>query len=126
MLGATNDNILRWLVIGIGKQFVEPRHYGAVLTSGTICFVVPYLLLAAPAGFLADRYSKRKVIVACKVVEIFIMLAAVVAIWWGSLEALFVVVALMARVHCSGRLSWAAYRKCCPNRAFLQPTVWLD
>ena len=95
MLGATNDNILRWLVIGIGKQFVEPRHYGAVLTSGTICFVVPYLLLAAPAGFLADRYSKRKVIVACKVVEIFIMLAAVVAIWWGSLEALFVVVALM-------------------------------
>ena len=35
------------------------------------------LVLAAPAGYLADRYSKRKVIVACKLAEVAIVVLAV-------------------------------------------------
>lgn len=99
-LGATNDNILRWLVIGIGKQYVETDYIegwtvGIILGAGTACFVLPYLLLAAPAGYLADRYSKHSVIVACKMAEIVIMVLAVVAILVGDPYFLFVVVALM-------------------------------
>ena len=99
-LGATNDNILRWLVIGIGKQYVETPAFadwsvGMILGAGTACFVLPYLLLAAPAGYLADRYSKRSVIVACKMAEIVIMMLAAVAILIGDPYFLFVVVALM-------------------------------
>ncbi len=41
--------------------------------AGTVCLVLPYLLLAAPAGYLADRYPKRSVIVGCKLAEIVIM-----------------------------------------------------
>ena len=94
-LGATNDNILRWLVIGIGKQYVDKSDFGLILMAGTAGFVVPYLLLAAPAGYLADRYSKRRVIVACKAAEIVIMVLAVLAILSGSVTFLLLVVVLM-------------------------------
>ncbi len=53
-LTATNDNIFRWLVVGIGKQYVEESNVRYVLTAGMISFVLPYLLLAAPSGYLAD------------------------------------------------------------------------
>ena len=94
-LGATNDNILRWLVIGVGKQYVLKSQVGWILMAGTVSFVLPYLLLAAPAGFLADRFSKRQVIVACKLAEIAIMVLAIVAILIGSVSLLLIVVALM-------------------------------
>src|SRR3989337_2300809 len=79
-LGATNDNILRWLVIGLGKEYVARDQISTVLAIGSGCLVLPYLLLAAPAGFLADRFSKRDVIIKCKVAEIVIMAIAVAAI----------------------------------------------
>ena len=95
LLTAVNDNIFRWLVIGVGKDFVEPTQVAGVLTAGTICFVAPYLLLAAPAGYLADRFSKRSVIVGCKVAEIMIMTIGLLAIWAESIFGLFSVVFLM-------------------------------
>ncbi|MCH8045697.1 MAG: MFS transporter, partial [Planctomycetes bacterium] len=101
LLGAANDNMIRWLVIGIGKDHVARQVGGVtmsdadVLSIGLACFVLPYLLLAAPAGYVADRFSKRRVIVICKVAEIVIMSLAIAAIFSQSLVALFAVVALM-------------------------------
>jgi acyl-[acyl-carrier-protein]-phospholipid O-acyltransferase/long-chain-fatty-acid--[acyl-carrier-protein] ligase len=100
-LTALNDNILRWLVIGIGKDHVAPSQVNGVLAAGTACFVLPYLVLAAPAGYLADRYRKRSVIVACKAAEIVFMALAVGAILCGNFDTrialglLFAAVALM-------------------------------
>ena len=84
LLTAMNDNIFRWLAIGIGKQFVQPHQISYVLTAGTALFVLPYLLLAAPSGYLADRFSKRTVIVVCKFAEILLMSLGVLAIWIGN------------------------------------------
>jgi MFS family permease len=42
-------------------------------------FSAPFLLFSGYAGFLADRFSKRRVIVLCKVAEIGIMLLGLVA-----------------------------------------------
>ena len=94
-LGAANDNILRWLVIGLGKQFVADEQVYWILAMGSASFVLPYVLLAAPAGYLADRYSKQKVIVICKAAEILIMISAVLAISLGSVTLMLVVVAAM-------------------------------
>jgi acyl-[acyl-carrier-protein]-phospholipid O-acyltransferase / long-chain-fatty-acid--[acyl-carrier-protein] ligase len=100
-LTALNDNIFRWLIIGISKQHVDPGQVGIVLMAGTACFVLPYLVLAAPAGYLADRYRKRTVIVGCKLAEIAIMTIGIVAILSGGLDTrlalglLFTTVALM-------------------------------
>ncbi|MDX1947048.1 MAG: hypothetical protein SFU86_16725, partial [Pirellulaceae bacterium] len=100
-LTALNDNIFRWLIIGISKHHAGEGNFGTVLMAGTACFVLPYLALAAPAGYLADRYSKRSVIVGCKVAEIVIMILGVGAILCGGMDAkialglLFTTVALM-------------------------------
>ena len=94
-LTAINDNAFRWFVIGAGKTYVEPGDHGQILMLGTILFVVPYLLLAAPAGWLADRFSKRNVIVACKVLEIIVMMIGIGSLLLGSLTLLMVTVFLM-------------------------------
>jgi acyl-[acyl-carrier-protein]-phospholipid O-acyltransferase/long-chain-fatty-acid--[acyl-carrier-protein] ligase len=93
-LGATNDSILRWLVIGLGKHYF-PEDQSTILAVGSGCLVLPYILLAAPAGFLADRFSKRTVIVYCKLAEIAIMALAILAILAGNLYLMFVVVGLI-------------------------------
>lgn len=95
LLTAINDNVFRWLVIGIGKQYYGKEGETGVLAVGSACFLLPYLVLAAPAGYLADRFSKRTVIIACKVAEVIIMSLGIVAILVGQPVLLFVVVALM-------------------------------
>ncbi len=99
-LGATNDNVLRWLVIGLGKQYVNSGQsnwldQSTILAVGSGCFVLPYLLLAAPAGYLADRFSKREVIIQCKLAEVVIMTLAIATILSGQLWLMFIVVALI-------------------------------
>ncbi len=93
-LGATNDNVFRWFAVGVGKQHF-PENPATILMAGTACFVVPYLCLAATAGFLADRMSKRTVIVACKVAELVIMVLGLVAVLSEQVWAIFAVLTLM-------------------------------
>lgn len=94
-LTVMNDNIFRWLAVGIAKQYVDESRQSFVLSIGTIAFVAPYILLAAPAGYLADRFSKKRVIVVCKLAEVGLMMLAVLTIWLGNLYLLFAVLALM-------------------------------
>ncbi len=121
-LTAINDNAFRWLAVGIGKDYVEPSQVGTILTAGTACFVVPYLVLASPAGYLADRFSKTHVIIGCKIAELVIMALGVCAIAadlpakWNVI-LLFVVVGLMElKSPCSPRPRWAASLNCCTPR----------
>ncbi len=94
-LGATNDNTLRWLILPIARDMFDSAHHNAVLAIGGVCAVLPYVLLAAPAGYLADRFDKRTVIVGCKVTELAIVLLGVAAILFGNPYLLFVVIALI-------------------------------
>jgi acyl-[acyl-carrier-protein]-phospholipid O-acyltransferase/long-chain-fatty-acid--[acyl-carrier-protein] ligase len=82
-LTVTNDNVLRWLAIGLGKKAVGSGDVALVLTVGTAGFVLPFVLLAWLAGWLADRFPKRSVIVWCKAAEILIAAAAAGAVAWG-------------------------------------------
>ena len=43
-------------------------------------FAVPFILFSMAGGFLADRFSKRRVILGVKVFEIFVMLLALVSL----------------------------------------------
>ncbi len=92
---AVNDNAFRWFVIGTGKEFWDVKNHSQILMWGTVCFVLPYLVFAVPAGWLADRFSKRNVIMACKVAEIVIMLLGVAALLVQSFELLLVAVFFM-------------------------------
>ena len=134
-LGAVNDNMFRWLVVPIGKEVVEglygAKHVPVALSAGLACFVLPYILLAAPAGYLADRFSKRAVIVACKLAEVVIMLLGVGAILSGgysprlALYLMFGVVALMgSQSALFSRRSSAAFPRSSAPAGFRPPTGW--
>jgi acyl-[acyl-carrier-protein]-phospholipid O-acyltransferase / long-chain-fatty-acid--[acyl-carrier-protein] ligase len=92
LLGALNDNMFRWFAVCVAQPVLGDDE---ALAIGLASFTLPYLLLAVPAGYLADRYSKRAVIVGCKAAEIVIMIAGILAIMTGSAWLLLFVVAIM-------------------------------
>ncbi|QDT48716.1 Bifunctional protein Aas [Symmachiella dynata] len=96
-LGAINDNMFRWLVVPIAKVKFEEEGLDAnlALSIGLFCFTLPYLLFVPYAGYFADKFSKRTVIVGCKVAEVVIMLVGIAAISIGNTYGLFAVVAMM-------------------------------
>lgn len=94
-LTAINDNIFRWFVIGIGKNLVAPEYATLIVPFGLVAFVLPYMLLAVTAGWLADRFKKRNVIVGCKIAEIVVMSIGLLAVLSGSLVFLLITIFLM-------------------------------
>lgn len=92
-LGALNDNIYKLLVVYflIQLQGVEYSHQILAIT-GAI-FVIPFLLFSAVSGVMADRFSKRTIIVLTKGIEIFVMLlglgAFLIKSAWGAYTVLF-------------------------------------
>lgn len=95
LLGTFNDNMFRWFAVCLAKPMMTSGNDDSLaVTLGLAAFTVPYLILAVPAGFLADRFSKRSVIVACKVAEIIIMALGIAAILSGNAWLLMGVVAL--------------------------------
>lgn len=83
-LTVVDDNLIRWLTIGLGKHAAGAAGTALVLTIGTAGFVLPFVTLAWLAGWLADRHPKRTVVAWCKFAEVLIVAAAVAMLWWGS------------------------------------------
>lgn len=88
--GAFNDNALRIAVALLGVasataalDSAEARATAAQtrMTLAFVAFTLPLALMSIPAGVLADRVSKRSVIVALKALEIALMLGAGAALW---------------------------------------------
>src|SRR5215470_15197874 len=81
-LGAFNDNMFRWLAVPVGTYLLGGDKEAEVkaLSAGIFWFTLPYLLLPTYAGWLADRFDKRTVIVACKFAEIVVMGLGILAI----------------------------------------------
>jgi acyl-[acyl-carrier-protein]-phospholipid O-acyltransferase / long-chain-fatty-acid--[acyl-carrier-protein] ligase len=91
-LVSLNDNMFRWLVIPIGKDLIGQDR---ALALGGALFLLPFVIFTAPAGYLADRFSKRTVIIGCKVAEIAIMALGMVAILSGSITLMLTVLFFM-------------------------------
>lgn len=95
-LGALNDNIYKLLIIYffIELKGIENSHI-VLATSGAI-FVLPFLLFSSFSGTLADRFSKRNVIVYTKVLEVVIMTLGFIAFYFSSQWFSYLVLFLMA------------------------------
>ncbi len=92
-LGALNDNIYKLLVVYFFIQFEGVKYSHQILAVTGAIFVVPFLLFSAISGTMADRFSKRDIIVLTKILELVIMGLAVCAFAfeskWGSYTILF-------------------------------------
>lgn len=86
-LGAFNDNLYKQLILLIAIPAAGAAVGEDLQGYATAVFSLPFVLLSGFAGYLADRFSKSKIIFFCKLAEIVITLAAVVAfLWYSSLK----------------------------------------
>jgi acyl-[acyl-carrier-protein]-phospholipid O-acyltransferase / long-chain-fatty-acid--[acyl-carrier-protein] ligase len=90
--GALNDNLVKnaMVVFAIFQLGIGGAGLSALVGA---MFIAPYILLSATAGKLADRYSKPRVILACKLAEVLLMAAAAAAFLAESVVGLLVVLA---------------------------------
>lgn len=92
-LGALNDNIYKLLIVYFLIQLEGIEYSHQVLAVTGAIFVIPFLLFSALSGTLADRLSKRDIIVTTKILELVIMGFGVLAFGfqskWGSYIILF-------------------------------------
>lgn len=96
LLGALNDNIFKLFVMfALIAWSGESSASNVVALAGAV-FVVPFLLFTALAGNLADRWSKRNIIVGVKLSEVVIMLLGVAAFAAHSRPGLYGVLFLMS------------------------------
>ena len=80
--GAFSDNALRWLVIFpvLASLTVSEADKESFVGHSSLLFAVPFLLFATVGGWMADRFSKRSVMIGVKTAEIAIMLFAALAL----------------------------------------------
>jgi len=87
--GAFNDNALKFLILYlvIGTNLTPKQEEDVTLWVGAL-FALPFILFSMTGGYLADRYSKRKVTIGTKILEIGVMLFAIVGFLVQSMPML--------------------------------------
>ena len=93
-LGALNDNVFKFLVI----FFLVDRlgfEKNATQSLATLLFVAPFLLFSHAAGVLADRFSKRHIVVAAKFAELTVMVVGFVALAASNAMMLYALLFIM-------------------------------
>ncbi len=96
-LGVFNDNFFKQAVIFLA--LMASRNGNGMLEQlpglATVLFILPFMLLAAPAGYLADRFPKRTIVIACKVAELLAMIVGAIAVWQQSWWLMLAMIAFM-------------------------------
>jgi acyl-[acyl-carrier-protein]-phospholipid O-acyltransferase/long-chain-fatty-acid--[acyl-carrier-protein] ligase len=93
-LGAFNDNFYKIIVTLIALDIPASGGIQYIPLIGGL-FILPFLLFSGYAGYLADVYSKRNVLVAVKVFEIFAMGLGFLGFFVDRMEPMLTVVFLM-------------------------------
>ncbi len=89
-LGAINDNLFKNALVVLVLFHAAAGGAALVAAAGGV-FILPYVLLSATAGQVADRFEKQRTIVWVKVGELGLMALAAAGFWLGSMPLLFAV-----------------------------------
>jgi len=95
-LGALNDNIFKLLTVFLLISIEGVENSQTILASTGAIFVLPFLLFSASSGTLADRFSKRNIIVLTKIFELVIMSLAVLCFAYESKWGAYLILFLLA------------------------------
>jgi len=93
--GALNDNVFRWLLVFFLINMLGDDRAAAVSSRTGAVFVIPFLLFTPLAGIVADRFSKRNIIVIAKSAELVLMGLGLLAFYSGLQWAVYTVLFLM-------------------------------
>ncbi|VGO12976.1 Bifunctional protein Aas [Pontiella desulfatans] len=81
--GAFNDNAFKMTAIIVLAQLLGQESLPQIIAICSALFVIPFLLFSNAAGALADRFSKRDIIVASKWMEVGLLALALPALLSG-------------------------------------------
>jgi len=97
-LGGFNDNVFKMIVSVAAVSYTagDPSAGSSFLALTGAVFVLPFLLFAGYAGQLADRFSKTKVLIITKSLEIFTMILTLWAFQAASMPLLLAILFLLA------------------------------
>lgn len=90
-LGVFNDNFYKQAVLILAVAMGHTSMQGYALA----VFTFPFLLFAALAGWLSDRFSKRRVIVSCKWLELLAMVLGAAGVLTDCWPLIFGMLAVM-------------------------------
>jgi acyl-[acyl-carrier-protein]-phospholipid O-acyltransferase/long-chain-fatty-acid--[acyl-carrier-protein] ligase len=86
-----SDNAYRFLVISFVADMALPETKRGYLTMiAGVLFALPFVLFSPAGGYLADRHSKRSVILGTKVAELAVMAIALLGLTLQSVPAMLV------------------------------------
>jgi acyl-[acyl-carrier-protein]-phospholipid O-acyltransferase/long-chain-fatty-acid--[acyl-carrier-protein] ligase len=110
--GAFNDNAFKMTAIIVLTKLLGQESLPGIIATCSVLFVTPFLLLSNAAGTLADRFSKRDIIVASKWLEIGLLILTVPALLSGAAWPLY---ALLFLLCCQSALFGPAKRGIVPE-----------
>ncbi len=90
-LGVFNDNFFKQAALVLAVAAGRNSMQGFALA----VFTVPFILFAAPAGWMADRFSKHHVVIGAKACELLAMLAGAAGVCLGHWWLIFAMLAIM-------------------------------
>ena len=79
--GAFNDNLFKQLILLLATPTLAEVAAGRqkdVQSDAQFVFAAAFLIFSGFAGYLSDRYSKSRIVVICKVAEIFVALLGMI------------------------------------------------
>ncbi len=95
-LAVFDDNTFKQLLFLFAASTVaDPAVRARIISMGTALYVLPYILLSSLAGQVADRFSKRKVIITLKVAEAIVLTYATFAMFEGRIDAMLAALFLL-------------------------------
>ena len=90
-------------------------------------FILPFLLFSAPAGALADRFDKARLVRLAKLAELLLMLAGAGALVWRNPAALLLVLfGLGAQAAFFGPIKYAIVPELLASEAVPAATGWIE
>lgn len=93
--GALNDNAFKMTAAIVLVKLLGEGSLPTVLAACSVLFVLPFLLFSNFAGMLADKFSKRSIIIASKWLEIALLVLAISALLSGLAWPLYILLFLL-------------------------------
>ncbi|MBK8793741.1 MAG: MFS transporter [Holophaga sp.] len=90
-LGTFNDNFFKQAVMLLAITMGMKKFQGLV----GMAFTVPFILFAAPAGWFADRFPKRNIVIGAKSIELAAAFVGALGVITGNLWIMIGMVGLM-------------------------------
>ncbi len=89
-IGVFNDNFFKQSALIMAIVAARPWIQGYA----TLIFTLPFILFAAPAGFFADRFPKRSVVIAAKLLELTAMIFGALGIYYVNWTLILVMLGI--------------------------------